>query len=173
MNYGAGMGQLPRATSFTKQTNIEGNNMKHLKNACLALACASLLFGQFSCKTAESVLTSAQFSQSAYDTDKAIKADSLALIARAKDRAPYSGVAADVEQLLMKVDQAIGTEQGRTKNAPTVAQWKKIKSQLSSLFDTWKTKGSCSPAFVDDAKSQVSGLFDILIKTENDKRKQS
>jgi hypothetical protein len=167
------MGQLPRATSFTNQTNIEGNNMKPLKNACLALACASLLFGQFSCKTAESVLSSAQFSQTAYNTDKAIKAEALALIARAKGRAPYSGVTADVEQLTMKIDQAIGTEQGRTKNGPTVGQWKKIKAQLSSLFDMWKTKGSLSPAFVDDANSQVGGLFDILIKTENDKRTHS
>jgi hypothetical protein len=114
-----------------------------------------------------------QFSQSAYNTDKSLKADSLALIGRAKNGTPYTGVTADVEQLMMKIDQAIGTEQGRTQNGPTVAQWKKIKKQLSSLFDIWKTKGSLSPAFVDDASSQVSGLFDILIKTENDKRTQS
>lgn len=147
--------------------------MKPLKNACLALACASLLVGQFGCKTTENLLSSTQFSQTAYDADKAIKAESLALIARAKDRAPYSGVAADVEQLMMKVDQAISTEQGRTKNEPTLAQWKKIKKQLSTLFDMWKTKGSWSPAFVEDASSQVSNLFDILIKTENDKRTHS
>lgn len=147
--------------------------MKPLKNACLALACASLLFGQFGCKTTESLLSSTQFSQTAYDTDKALKAESLALIARAKDRAPYSGVAADVEHLMMKIDQAIGTEQGRTQNGPTVTQWKKIKAQLSTLFDIWKTKGSCSPAFAEDASSQVSSLFDILIKTENDKRTHS
>jgi len=147
--------------------------MKPLKNVCIVLACVSLLAGQFGCKTAESLVTSVQFSQTAYDTDKALKADSLALVARAKNGTPYTGVAADVEQLMMKIDQAIGTEQGRTKNGPTVAQWKKIKKQLSSLFDLWKTKGSLSPAFANDASSQVSGLFDILIKTENDKRTQS
>lgn len=143
--------------------------MKPLKNACIALACASLLFGQFGCKTSESLLSSTQFSQTAYNADKALKAESLALIARAKSRAPYSGVAADVDQLMMKVDQAIGTEQGRSKNDPTVAQWKKIKKQLNSLFEMWKAKGSCSPAFAEDASSQVGSLFDILIKTENDK----
>lgn len=147
--------------------------MKSLKNACMALACASLLFGQFGCKTTESLLSSTQFSQTAYDADKALKAESLALIARAKNRAPYSGVAADVDHLMMKIDQAIGTEQGRSKNDPTVAQWKKIKKQLNSLFEMWKTKGSCSPAFAEDASSQVSSLFDILIKTENDKRTHS
>ena len=147
--------------------------MKLLKNACVILAFTSLLFGQFGCKTTESLLSSAQFSQSAYDTDKTIKADALALIDRAKNRAPYTGVATEVDQLTAKVDQAISSEQARTQNGPTVAQWKKIKAQLSGLFDLWKTKGSCPPAFVDDARSQVSSLFDILIRTENDKRKQS
>lgn len=147
--------------------------MKLLKNACVILAFALLPFGQFGCKTTESLLSSTQFSQTAYDADKALKAESLALIARAKNRAPYSGVAADVEQLMMKIDQAIGTEQGRTKNDPTIAQWKKVKKQLTTLFDLWKAKGSYPPAFADDARSQVSSLFDILIRTENDKRKQS
>jgi len=147
--------------------------MKAFKNVCIVFACASLLFGQFGCSSTASVLSSTQFSESAYKTDQAIKADSLALIGRAKNRAPYSGVATDVDQLMMKIDQDIGTEQGRAKNGPTVAQWKKIKAQLGALFDMWKTKGSLSPAFADDAGSQVSGLFDILIKTENDKRTRS
>ena len=147
--------------------------MRTLKNACVVLASASLLFGQLGCKTTASLLSSTQFSESANKTDKEIKAESLALINRAKGQAPYPGVAADVDQLMKKIDQAISSEQGRTKNGPTVAQWKKIKAQLSSFFDLWKTKGSLSPAFVDDASSQVGGLFDILIKTENDKRTHS
>ncbi len=133
----------------------------------------SLLLGQFGCGTTSSVLSSTEFSESALKTDKDIKAQSLALIDRAKNSAPYSGAAADVDQLMAKVDAAISTEQGRTKNAPTVGQWKKIRTQLSSLFGMWKTKGTLSPAFVDNAKSQVGSLFDILINTENDKRKQS
>jgi hypothetical protein len=147
--------------------------MKHLKNACIVLAFASILIGQFGCSTTSSVLSSTEFSTSALKTDKEIKAESLALIDRAKNRAPYAGAATDVDQLMTKVDQAIGTEQGRTKNAPTVAQWKKIKTQLTNLFGLWKKQGTCSPAFADDAKSQVGSLFDILINTENDKRKQS
>ena len=147
--------------------------MRPLKITCAVLACATLLFGQFGCKTAESLVTSTQFSQSAYSTDKEIKGDSLALIDRAKNRAPYSGVAADVDQLMQKVDQAISSEQTRTKNAPTVGQWKKIKTQLSSFFETWKTKGSLSPAFAVDARTQVGSLFDILITTEDAKRQRS
>jgi hypothetical protein len=71
---------------------------------------------------------------------------------------------------MQKIDNAIGTEKVRTKNAPTVAQWQTIKSQLSHFFDLWKTKGTLSPAFVDEGKKQVSTLFDTLIATEEDKR---
>ena len=147
--------------------------MKLLKNACVVLAFAFLLSGQFGCATTSSVLSSTQFSESAYKTDLEIKADAIALIDRAKNRAPYPKVAADVDRLMAKVNQAISAEQLRPKNAPTVAQWMKIREQLTNLFALWKKQGSCSPAFASDARTQVGGLFDILIKTENDKRKQS
>jgi hypothetical protein len=71
---------------------------------------------------------------------------------------------------MRKIDDAIGAEKGRTKTDSTVAQWETIKSQLSHFFDMWKTKGTLSPAFVDQGKNQVSGLFDTLIRTEEDKR---
>lgn len=147
--------------------------MRPVKHLCVALACASLLLGQFGCKTTESMLASTQFSDTAYNTDKRLKADSLALIDRAKNQAPYNSVAEEVNGLMNKIDATIATEQQRTKNAPTVAQWKKIRTRLTSLFNLWKTKGKLSPAFVEDAREQVSGLFDILINTENDKRARS
>jgi hypothetical protein len=147
--------------------------MRLLKNMCVVLACASLLLGQFGCGTTGSLLSSTQFSESAYNTDKKLKADVLALIDKAKNKGPYTSVDEDVNGLMNKIDDVIATEQQRTKNAPTVAQWKKIKAQLTSLFSMWKTKGTLSPAFVEDARTQVSSLFDILINTENDKRARS
>ena len=147
--------------------------MKSLKTTCVVLACASLLLGQFGCGTTSSVLSSTQFSDSAYKTDMEIKADAIALIERAKNHAPYANVAADVDRLMAKVNQAISAEQLRPKNGPTVAQWKKINEQLTSLFALWKKQGACSPAFASDARTQVGVLFDILIKTENDKQTQS
>src|SRR6266481_8860408 len=141
-------------------------------NAWLALSLAgfSFLFGFSSCETATNLASSTHFSQNAYDTDKQLKDQSLALIDKAKDRAPYSSVAADVAALMQKIDSAIGAEKVRTKNAPTVAQWQTIRSQLSHFFDLWKTKGTLSPALVDEGKKQVSTLFDTLIATEEDKR---
>ena len=144
--------------------------MKPFKNICVVLACASLLLGQFGCKT---LTTSTTFSAAALATDTQLKAESLALIDRAKNKAPYTGVATDVDALMAKVDSAIAAEQKRTKNAPTIAQWKKVKDQLTSLFGLWKSKGTLSPAFVDNARKQVGNLFDILINTENDKRASS
>jgi hypothetical protein len=144
--------------------------MRPLKYACVVLACTSLFFGQFGCSATKSLLSSTQFSERAYNTDKEIKTESLALIDRAKNRAPYTSAAAEVDQLMKKIDSAISSEQGRMKNVPTVEQWKKIKAQLSSFFDLWKSKGALSPAFVANAKEQTSDLFDLLIKTEGEKR---
>jgi hypothetical protein len=143
---------------------------KHNARLALSLASFSLLFGFSSCETTTNLVSSTHFSQNAYDTDKELKGQSLALIGKAKDRAPYSSVAADVAALTQKIDNAIGAEKGRTKNGPTIAQWQTIRSQLSHFFDLWKTKGTLSPAFVDEGKKQVSTLFDTLIATEEDKR---
>jgi len=143
---------------------------KHSAWLALALASFSMILGFSSCETAGNLLSSTRFSQAAYDTDKGLKDESLALIDKAKGRTSYSSVAADVEALMQKIDSAISAEKARTKNDPTVAQWQTIKSQLSHFFDLWKTKGTLSPAFVDEGKNQVSGLFDTLIRTEEDKR---
>jgi hypothetical protein len=143
---------------------------KHSAWLALSLAGFSLLFGFSSCETTTNLVSSTHFSQNAYDTDKQLKDESLALIDKAKGRTAYSSVADDVAALMQKVDSAIAAEKVRTKNAPTVAQWQTIKSQLSHFFNLWKTKGTLSPAFVDEGKKQVSTLFDTLIATEEDKR---
>jgi hypothetical protein len=145
-------------------------NRFHKHRAWLALAGFSLLLGFSGCETAATLVSSTHFSQSAYDTDKQLKDESVALIDKAKDRTAYSSVATDVTALMQKVDSAISTEKVRTKNAPTIGQWQTVRSQLSHFFDLWKTKGTLSPAFVDEGKKQVSGLFDTLIQTEEDKR---
>jgi hypothetical protein len=136
----------------------------------LSLAGCLLLLGFSGCETATNLASSTHFSQNAYDTDKQLKDESQALIDKAKDRTAYSSVADNVAALMQKVDSAIAAEKVRTKNAPTVAQWQTIKSQLSHFFNLWKTKGTLSPTFVDEGKKQVSTLFDTLIATEEDKR---
>jgi len=143
---------------------------KHKARLALSLAGFSLLFGFTSCETTANLVSSTHFNQNAYDTDKELKDESLALIDKAKDRTPYSSVATDVAALMQKIDSAIGVEKSRTKNEPTIGQWQTIRSQLSHLFNLWKTKGTLSPAFVDESKKQVSTLFDTLIATEGDKR---
>jgi hypothetical protein len=147
-------------------------NRVRKNSACLALSLAgfSLLLGLSGCETAGTLVSSTHFSQNAYDTDKQLKDESLALVDKAKNRTAYSTVADDVTALMQKIDSAIAAEKLRTKNAPTVGQWQTIKSQLSHFFDLWKTKGALSPAFVDEGKKQVSTLFDTLIATEGDKR---
>ena len=135
----------------------------------LSLAGCLLLFGFSGCETTATLVSSTHFNQTAYDSDKQLKDESLALIEKAKDRTAYSSVADKVAALMQKVDSAIGAKNA-TKNAPTVAQWQTIKSQLSHFFNLWKTKGTLSPAFVDEGEKQVTTLFDTLIATEETKR---
>lgn len=147
--------------------------MKSSRHLWVVMACAPIILAQTGCKVTESALSSTKFSQSAYDNDKAVKAQALALIDRGKDHALYTTVATDVDQLQAKIDKTISTEQARTHSAPTVEQWKKVKGQLTKFFERWKTKGSLAPVYVEDMKGQISEIFDNLIKTEEDKRKQS
>ena len=116
---------------------------KHKARLALAL-CFSLLFGFAACETTTNLVSSTHFNQNAYDTDKELKDESLALIDKARGRTPHSSVAADVAALMQKIDSAIGVEKGR--------------------------KGTLSPAFVDESKKQVGTLFDTMIATEGDKR---
>jgi hypothetical protein len=143
---------------------------KHNARLAVSLAGFSLLLAFSSCETTTNLVSSTHFSQNAYDTDKELKDESLALIDKATNRAPYSSVTADVATLMQKIDKAIGAEKSRTKNEPIIAQWQTIRSQLSHFFDLWKKKGALSPAFVEEGKKQVSTLFDTLIATEGDKR---
>lgn len=140
-----------------------------LKNVWVIAACAALLAGQSACQQMGGLFTSTKFNETAFNRDKDIKGEALLLIDRAKGRARYTGAADHVEQLMKKIDNAIDAEQQRTKNAPTVEQWKKLKTQLNNFFALWKSKGALSPAFVVDAKKQMSDLFEIIIKTENAK----
>jgi hypothetical protein len=136
----------------------------------VSLAGLLSLFSLSSCESVGNLVSTTQFSQTAYDTDKALRDESLSLIDKGKSRTRYSKVSGKIDALMRKIDDAIASEKGRTKNTPTVAQWETIKSQLSHFFDLWKTKGTLSPAFVGEARNQVNALFDTLIRTEEDKR---
>ena len=142
---------------------------RSLTNLWLMLACASLLLGESGCTPIGPLVSSTQFSQAAYDKDKELKNQTLELIDRAKKGTRYKNVSNDVDKLRTEIDSAIEFEQGRQKNAPTIGQWKIIKSKLVELFELWKTKGTLSSTFVEEAKAQISELFDSLIKTEEEK----
>ena len=116
---------------------------KHNARLAMLLAGFSLLFGFSDCETATKLVSTTHFSQKAYDTDKELKDESLALIDKATNRASYTSVATDVAALMQKIDNAIGAEKSRTKNQPTIAQWQTIRSQVSHFFDLWKKKGHC------------------------------
>src|SRR5690349_6022880 len=101
----------------------------------VSLAGLLSLFSLSSCESVGNLVSTTQFSQTAYDTDKALRDESLSLIDKGKSRTRYSKVSGKIDALMRKIDDAIASEKGRTKNTPTVAQWETIKSQLSHFFD--------------------------------------
>jgi len=63
---------------------------KHNGWLAVSLVGFSMLFGFSSCETTGNLLSTTHFSQSAYDTDKELRDESLALIDKAKHRTRYS-----------------------------------------------------------------------------------
>ena len=131
---------------------------------------AALIISLTGCQVTRDFFATAQYSDSAYQTAKSVKEKSLALINKARGRADYARFAKEDEKLMEQFDSAIASEQQRVKNRPSVEQWKSVKAEMRKFLDLWKTKGKLSPAFVDEQKEQVDKHFEILIKTEQEKR---
>src|SRR5262245_19518274 len=95
----------------SKRWKLEREIMNRFRKlgAGLAMALTGCLWlmGFSGCETAATLVSSTHFSQSAYDTDKQLKDESLALIDKATNRTRYSSVAADVTGLMQKIDSAI------------------------------------------------------------------
>ena len=142
-----------------------------LKNYGGVLAvCAAFLILETGCKVWDSITTTARFSESAYETAKSVKAKSLALFDKAKGRAAYAAFAKEDASLMQQFDTAIASEQKRSKNLPSVEQWRTSKAQMRRFLDLWKKKEKLSPTFVDGEKKQAEKIFDKLLQTEQEKR---
>ena len=128
-------------------------------STCLALitACAGPLI--------------ATYSQAAYEQATSAKVESLELMEKATE--PYDQHAPDVQALMSKVDKAYEYAQGRPNNDISAEQWRKLKDPdrnlLAGFFKRWKDQGQLSPAFVGNAKGQISSAFDQIIQLESGK----
>jgi hypothetical protein len=142
-----------------------------LKNyAGLLALCAAFLILETGCKNLGDVFSSNRYSDTAYQTAKSVQEKSLALIDKAQGRAAYAAFEKEDTALMQQFDSAIAAEQKRSKNQPTIEQWRTVKNQMRRFLDLWKKKEKLSPAFVMQEKKQVEKTFDTLLKTEQEKR---
>ena len=129
--------------------------------------CLTLL----SCQSTRTAL----YDQYSYQQTTAIKAETAMMMDKATS--PYGEHQAEVEKLLLEVNQLVEYEKNKPNNEVTYAMWQtltnKEKNLLAGFFKRWQEKGSFSPMFLEESKKQVMEALDLLIQYEIRKDKES
>lgn len=110
----------------------------------------------------------AWYSPAAYANAVDLKVETRALALQAAE--PYTGHAAQVEALLLKMEKAHEYARGIPDNALAARQWEIIRSPEGSLaggfFRLWRERGQLEPAFVAEKVRQIDLAFDQIIGLE-------
>jgi hypothetical protein len=113
----------------------------------------------------------APYNETAYENATKLKVESLALMDKATE--PYSEHQQEVEELMIKIDQAYEFSKGLPKNELSTKQWQILMDPDRNLFGgfikMWKEKSTLSQPFVDNMKRQVSKGYDQIIELESAK----
>lgn len=144
---------LPAARSFTMRVML-------LALALMFAACSSLI---------------APYNETSYRYATSLKPEALTLMGRATE--DYASHAAEVDALMLKVDQAYEYVAGLPNNEETARQWAILKNPeghlLGGFMLRWKDKGKLGAAFVANARQDLVGpAFDAIIALEALKIKQ-
>ncbi|ESR26543.1 hypothetical protein [Lutibaculum baratangense] len=113
------------------------------------------------------------YSLEAYRNATTLKAESLALIAKAHE--PYASHAREVEELSTRIDAAYEFSAGLPRNALSARQWAIMRSPDRNLYGgfvaRWREQGRVGAFFRDEARSQIAEGFDYIICLEANKQK--
>ena len=111
----------------------------------------------------------APYNETAYQNATNLKVESLALMDKATE--PYSEHQEEVDELMIKIDQAYEFSKGLPKNELSTAQWEIMKDpnghMLGGFIEKWKESETLREIFVEEVKGQVSKGFDEIIKLES------
>ena len=142
--------------------------MKVLKSLYLIIIFPVVIF---SCQSVKTAL----YDQYSYQQTTAIKVEASHIMDKATT--PYSDNKLLIEKLLLDIDKLVEYEKNKPNNEITFTMWKiltdKEKNLLAGFFKRWEEKGSFLPAFLQEAKKQVTDALDLLIQYEIKKDKQS
>ena len=108
------------------------------------------------------------YTQRAYENATSIKAQSLIIMDKATT--PYSNNVAEIDRLVLAVEQAYQYSKGLPKNDLAAKQWEIIKDPsrnlLGGFLKRWKDKGKMGRAIVNASKGIVADSFDTIVKLE-------
>lgn len=114
----------------------------------------------------------APYNETSYRYATSLKPEALMLMARATGE--YAGHAAEVDALMLKVDQAYEYAAGLPNNAESARQWAILKDPeghlLGGFMRRWKDQHRLGAAFIANAsKDTVGPAFDAIIALEASK----
>jgi hypothetical protein len=118
-------------------------------------------------------ITTAPFSETAYEQATSLKVESLQLMDKATES--YGVHEKAVNELMTKVEKAYEYAKGRPHNEISAQQWAMMKDPdrnlLGGFIRFWKEKVILSTTFVKDHKKNVAEGFDYIIEMESGKIK--
>jgi len=121
--------------------------------------------------------TIALFDQYAYTQTTSLKVDVLNLMDESSEA--YTSHETEVATVVSDLMKMREYERHRPKDQITYAMWNKLidstgqKGIVGSYMAKWKADGTEKPAFITDAKSQVSEGFDYIAELESSKIKST
>lgn len=105
--------------------------------------------------------------------EKATSLKTLSLQVMDKAVESYADHEAEVDGLMLVLDQAYEYANSKARNKPSARQWKILKDPerdlLGGFLKRWKEKDSLNGPFITEAKMQVAMAFDMIIDLENGK----
>lgn len=130
-----------------------------------------ILLGIQSC----SLLKTAIYDQYTYEKTTTLKVEALYLMSNADSS--FINYKQDIDQLKINLEKVAEYEKNKPNNEITYEMIRLIQNQeknlLGGFLKRWEEKDKLSVAFIEESKIQVEEAFDLLIKYELDKNKDS
>ncbi len=125
--------------------------------------------------TSCNAIKTAIFDQYSYQQAISLKIESNELLENATQ--PFANHEEDASELLKEVAKMVEYEKNKENNNITYRMWELMgdedKNLLAGLINRWETQGQLSEVFVQQATPQVQEAFDLIIKYESKKDKES
>lgn len=113
----------------------------------------------------------APYDQYAYQKSIEIKVRTSKLMDNASE--PYANHKSEVEGLLLEIEKMKLYEMNRPNNDISLQMWQLLADEnrflLAGFMKKWRDKGQLARAFTSEAKTQINGALDILMRFEGSK----